>query len=97
MIQGRLMLSANQRQREASLHTEHISGLFTYFLNILYQIYCIKSTELFNTAEERVGTKQGRADKGIIEKGGKQCEYRYNTQVHYLTHTPLSQFFLKKL
>ena len=74
------MLSGNQRQRETSLHTEHMeAGLFIYFLNILYQIYCVKSTELFYTVEERIGTKQGGADKGIIEKGSKQCEYRYNT------------------
>lgn len=79
MIQGGLMLSANQWQREASLHTEHMeTGLFIHFLNILYQIYCVISTELLNTVEERTGTKQGRADKGITGKGSKQCGYRYN-------------------
>lgn len=54
------MLSGNQRQREASLHTEHMeAGLFIYFLNILYQIYCVKSTELFYTVEEEL--EQNRA------------------------------------
>lgn len=74
------MLSANPWQREASLHTEHMeAGLFIYFLSILHRIYCVKSTELFNTVEERTGTKWGRADKGIIGNGSKQCGYRYNT------------------